>query len=239
MSKLDAKFIIIVLFIVYAISTILLQKAYQREVLVSYFITVNAYISDILTRNIRAYVITGNDEFKRRYFEILNTRDGDGTWETIIAHPWFKNEKRTLSQLFNAFNFNEEELRFIEGSRQESAKLVWTEIVAINMTEGYIDEDNKGKETFDQKELSNVSFIQFNKKVEDQATLKKMKQEAVDMLFSSEYLNSKKKIDVMAYEGEKMIAQREDNKVKSLWYTSNFLLIAIFALFVYYIIYVC
>ena len=64
---------------------------------------------------------------------------------------------------------------------------MWDEIMAMNMYEGFVDEDEEAKRVFDNQPLPK-KYIQFNKKIEDQEELEKMRQEAINMLYSDDYL---------------------------------------------------
>ena len=112
--------------------------------------------SDDLTRFVRTYVVTLNEEYKDNYFSILDIRNGKSYkpknydwiyWDLLEPlrsqqHPLEKNSslKKEMSQL----PYNKEEVEYLVQSEEQSNLLVNIEIEAFNTINGlYKDKDGK------------------------------------------------------------------------------------------------
>ena len=125
--------------------------------------------SDDLTRMARAYVATGNPEFEREYWTILDIRNGVLPrptaynriyWDFVAAtgkKPRADGEKVALHVLMVREGFTPEELAKLELAQKNSDGLVKAETVAMNAMKGLF-EDESGKFTTRKepdKELAN------------------------------------------------------------------------------------
>lgn len=142
---------------------VLLLLLYQNQLNLakardSYF---NSYIladelrqsSDDLTRMARAYVATGNPEFEREYWAILDVRNGKIPrplnynriyWDFVAAtgqKPRGDGEAVALRDLMVQEGFTEAELAKLNLAQKNSDDLVQTEMIAMNAVKGlFVDE---------------------------------------------------------------------------------------------------
>lgn len=110
--------------------------------------------SDDLTRMARAYVATGNPEFEREYWTILDIRNGILPrptaynriyWDFVAAtgqKPRPDGEKVPLRVLMVKEGFTLEELTKLELAQKNSDGLVKAETVAMNAMKGLFEDEN-------------------------------------------------------------------------------------------------
>ncbi len=109
--------------------------------------------SDDLTRMVREYVVTGSEQYKNWYFEILAIRDGQQPrperydlvyWDLVLSdaeRPRGNGEAEPLEELMLAEGYTLEEFRLLEEAKSNSDELVWLETTAMHAVEGlYRDE---------------------------------------------------------------------------------------------------
>jgi len=141
--------------------------------------------SDDLTNFARAYVVTGKEKFKDRYFKTLAIRNGEAKrpknydaiyWDYYDAklrkqkHP--DEKKLALNTIFARLPFTKEELAKLKLSKYNSDDLVNLEVEAFNAMKGFY-KDKNGKYTI---------------KGEPNQTL------AIKLMHSKEYYEAKQKI---------------------------------------------
>lgn len=208
------------------------------------FIAISSEISGIndltngfLTDACRNYVITGDTRFRDRYFNILQTRDGEKPWDGLIQHPWFRGRKETLSELYDKVGFTGEELRKFRESHEHSVELVWDEIEAMNFFEGRVD-TGVARSRFDSG--VKTEFIEFSKKIEDltvdegksilekinesidsdlgkidRLSIENLKKVSVNRLYSYEYIRLNENVSKLSLQARESVLRREVNK--NLW----------------------
>ncbi|MDA3891822.1 MAG: ATP-binding protein [Salinivirgaceae bacterium] len=118
--------------------------------------------SDDLTRMARAYVVTGNAEFEREYWSILDIRNGESPrplnynriyWDFVIAtgqKPRPDGEAISLHDLMVNAGFTQAEFYKLAIAQRISNKLVSTERIAMNAVKGLFD-DGSGNFTVKKK----------------------------------------------------------------------------------------
>lgn len=127
--------------------------------------------SDDLTRMVRTYVATGNSEFEREYWAVLDIRNGkiprpldydNIYWDFVSAtgqKPRGDGETISLQELMIKEGFTEAELAKLVLAQKNSDGLVRAETVAMNAMKGLF-EDDKGNFTIkgapDQKMASDL-----------------------------------------------------------------------------------
>jgi len=127
--------------------------------------------SDDLTRMVRAYVATGNPEFEREYWAVLDVRNGkiprpldydNIYWDFVSAtgqKPRGDGETISLRELMVMAGFTEAELEKLSLAQKNSDGLVRAETVAMNAMKGLFD-DGQGNFTIkkapDQKLASDL-----------------------------------------------------------------------------------
>jgi len=114
--------------------------------------------SDDLTRMARSYVATGTAEFERRYWTILDIRNGKIPrpmdyhriyWDLILApgqKPRPDGEAISLRDLMIREGFSDAEFQKLAEAQRNSDELVATETIAMNAVKGLFD-DGAGRFT--------------------------------------------------------------------------------------------
>ncbi len=112
--------------------------------------------SDDLTRLMRTYSMTGEEKYKKYFFDILDIRNGKKPrpqkynriyWDFYTV----KKEKprpdssvsKQLTDLMKEKGFSEQEFQYLEQAKKNSDALVRTEEIAMSATEGKIEQDAK------------------------------------------------------------------------------------------------
>jgi len=172
-SKLKTSFSIffgfqLILLVVLAILIVLLFQN-QQKLAASRDTHFNSYLladelrqsSDDLTRLARAYVATGNPEFEKEYWTVLDIRNGKIPrptsynriyWDFVSAtgkKPRADGEKISLQNLMIKEGFTQAEFDLLALAQQNSDGLVTAERVAMNAMKGIFDDgtgsfSNKG-----------------------------------------------------------------------------------------------
>ncbi|MCI0519494.1 MAG: methyl-accepting chemotaxis protein [Chloroflexi bacterium] len=108
--------------------------------------------SDDLTRLARAYVATGNPEYEREYFAILDIRNGKAPrpveynriyWDFVAAtgtKPRADGETIALQDLMKKEGFTDEEFAKLTEAQRNSDGLVVAETIAMNAVKGLYDD---------------------------------------------------------------------------------------------------
>ncbi|CCO22447.1 methyl-accepting chemotaxis protein [Maridesulfovibrio hydrothermalis] len=114
--------------------------------------------SDDLTRLARTYVVTGNPEYERQYFDILDIRNGKKPrpeeyhriyWDFVAAgidKPRPDTQAVALIDLMKKAGFSAAELGKLEEAKKNSDGLVENETIAMNAVKGLF-KDNNGQFT--------------------------------------------------------------------------------------------
>lgn len=127
--------------------------------------------SDDLTRMVRTYVATGNSEFEREYWAVLDIRNGkipqpidynNIYWDFVSAtgqKPRADGIVVSLQDLMKKQGFTETEFAELDLAQKNSDSLVHAEIIAMNAMKGLF-EDEQGnftiKKELDQKMASEL-----------------------------------------------------------------------------------
>ena len=128
--------------------------------------------SDDLTRFARTYVVTGNEQYKDKYFTTLGIRNGkigrpfeyDGVyWDLLeptrsIRHPI--QEAVSLSSQMNRLPYSDFEFSKLKESHSYSDNLVKLEVQAFNAMQGkFLDKDNKYTITKEPNQALAISLL--------------------------------------------------------------------------------
>ena len=168
-----------------------------------------------LTQYARAYVATGNKEFKNKYFRILDIRNGhqprpanynSDYWD---LHPFISKSNYTsgipfsfLAQL-STYHFSQTELDLLKRSEENSNRLAKVE-----------------KKAFELYDLNTSSS----------------KQQALDLLYSNEYFLAKQGIIYPIHKFMSTINERTQNILQNVEKESNFFLTLFVLLLIFFII---
>lgn len=110
--------------------------------------------SDDLTRMARTYVVTGDEQYEKMYWDILAIRNGEKPrpqnyeriyWDLILHYgekPRSDSEAIPLQQLMKKMGFSEKEFAKLREAQNNSDALVKTEIIAMNAIKGLYDDGN-------------------------------------------------------------------------------------------------
>ncbi len=108
--------------------------------------------SDDLTRMARTYVVTGNEQYEKMYWNILAIRNGEKSrpqnyeriyWDLILHYgekPRSDGEAIPLQQLMKEMGFTEKEFAKLREAQNNSDGLVKTETIAMNAMKGLYDD---------------------------------------------------------------------------------------------------
>lgn len=147
-------FEILIILVIVVVSALLFQN--QGKLSKSRDVQFNSYLladelrqsSDDLTRFARAYVATGNSEFEREYWAVLDIRNGilprplhynRVYWDFIFADkkkPRDDGKATSLRSLMEAEGFTTEEFAKLSQAQKNSDELVKIEKVAMNAVKG-------------------------------------------------------------------------------------------------------
>ena len=104
--------------------------------------------SDELTRLARTYVVTGDSQYEKMYWDILAIRNGKKArpqhyhriyWDLILIYgdkPRLDGDSRALQDLMKDAGFTKEEFAKLDEAQKNSDGLVTTETIALNAVKG-------------------------------------------------------------------------------------------------------
>lgn len=110
--------------------------------------------SDDLTRLARTYVLTGNEQYEKMYWDILAIRNGEKPrpqhaeriyWDLVLEYgqkPREDGETIALEELMKQAGFTEEEFEFLHQAQANSDGLVQTETIAMNAMKGLFQDES-------------------------------------------------------------------------------------------------
>ena len=222
----------LILAIIIVILIVKLSSEYEREIISLYILDANILISDYLTDYSRSYIVTGDAAYQKKYFETENIRDGNGRWDDVLNYPWFKNNGDTLFGLVNYLDLDTNEYDTMKEAIDLSVSIIWSDITAMNWYNGDVDVNDKAKKEFDAIQGSK-RFIKFSHKETDPDKRIKLKQNAIDLLYSDDYLTMKNKIKKLTYDVTKEVTNRLINKVNTYKYLIYFVLFVFISKMIY------
>tara|TARA_B100001094_G_scaffold333359_1_gene411068 strand:+ start:6370 stop:7161 length:792 start_codon:yes stop_codon:yes gene_type:complete len=166
--------------------------------------------SDDLTRLVRTFVITGNDDYEKMFKDVISIRDGMTPrpqnyhqiyWDFVMKHgdkPKPDGEPIAIRERMRQLSFAEQELKYLTKAKDNSDKLIGIEMDAINATRGlYRDESDK----YTQKGPKKIQW-------------------AIQILHNRQYHKEKAKImrpiDNFLYAVEKRTSDAFSDKIKSI-----------------------
>ena len=141
----------------------------------------------------RSYVITNDITFKNEYLKLLNIRNADGNWDDLFPSlsEDLKNNTSTSSILFKKY-CNETGYKMYEDFSLVERKILWESVVAINSSDGFIDEKDEMKNMFDSD--NSIQFIKFKKKMTKQEQ-EKSRNKDIQILFGDSFLKTVQELD--------------------------------------------
>jgi len=222
----------------------------------------NLRTSNLLSEYSRNYVLTGDPIYKEKYIEIVNIRDGDGSWDIFYKNPWFEGRTETLFELYNMFSLDTDGLKYLEKSLQDSIDLEWKEITAMNFYDGLIDPLGSSKAKFESHNDNLITDIKFpvsyldatpeqitvfiqeytddvlkeDENVKDLFNLEFLKNLAVNELYDAKYIRTSQKIFEIGQNAVQIIMRSVQNKVDTLWYV-YIIIIFVFIMYNIYVLY--
>ena len=122
-------------------------------------------LSDGLTANARAYVVTGEDRFEAEYWNLADIQIGKTPRpkDSLIA----PGRAVDLVDLMRETGFTPEELKLMEESITLSTDLIWQEEVALNAVKGLF-QDQSGKFTVKgEPDMNKAREIMFSRKYDE------------------------------------------------------------------------
>ena len=147
--------------------------------------------SDNLTRYARTYVLTGDSIWKKKYWDVLDIRNG--------KKPWPNGRIISLKDSLKKLNFTKLEIEKLTIAEQNSNKLVQTEKIAMNAIDGLF---NDGKGNFTVKKTPNIFLartIIFDKKYHEDKSKIMEPIEDFFVLFQQRIQKKIKKYDTISY----------------------------------------
>jgi hypothetical protein len=167
----------------------------------------------------RNYVVSGKDDFKSKYSSY--TSSSPAKWSDLSYLDAFKKfDNYSLEKIYSTFSIYDDDLKYLYDAQNIRKDLMWIETVSINMYDGYIDENDEAKSKFESNPVK--KFIQFTVKSPTD-----MKKEAVNMLFSPEYVNKKNMFTALVKKGSEIILKRQQSHVNTYGYLIMFSLLII------------
>ncbi len=119
--------------------------------------------SDDLTRYARSYVVTTDPTWEKKYWDLLDVRNG--------KKPRPDGRSIPLKQLMKEAGFTEKELAKLKEAEDKANALVTTEIIAINAVKGRYDNGNGEYVIQKEPDLDMARRIMFDKKYHDDKLL--------------------------------------------------------------------
>ncbi len=122
-------------------------------------------MSDALTANARAFVVTGNPKYKDQYWQLANIQVGlePRPGDSLVA----PSRKVDLVDLMREYGFTGDELKLMEDSINLSTDLISQEEIALNAVEGLF-QDQDGKFTVQKEpDLKMAQDIMFSQQYDD------------------------------------------------------------------------
>ena len=230
---------IIILTILYLLFILSVFKSDTEEnnlILLNEVITCQDRVDSETTNRARNYLVTGSDEEKRIYNEISSISNGPGNWMTISFYPDMKNYAyKNLSELYNMFTLYDNEKAYMIEADKKQQENMFTEITAMNWFDGFEDEDGQAEVKFNSDKLK--QFVRFTKEIENDKKEAKRK-EAINLLYSVEYINKETEINKLIENGSMLILTRQIRLVRSYHIIKYVLLLSI-VLFHGYTFYKC
>jgi hypothetical protein len=229
----------IILTILYVIFIVCVFKADVEEnnlTLLNEVIACQDRVDMETTNRARNYLVTGSEEEKRSYNDIASISNGPGNWMTISFYPPMKNYSlKTLPELYDMFTLYDNEKAYMLQADKKQQDNMFTEITAMNWFDGFEDEDGKGEAKFKTDKLK--QFVRFTKEIENDKKEAKRK-EAVNLLYSTEYMNKETEIVKLLDTGSMLILVRQISLVRS-YHTIKYVLLLFIVLFHGYTFYKC
>lgn len=169
---------------------------------------------ELLTENIRNYIITGNNKYIKNYWEIALSRQSSYPWSESFQreHGFILdiNETTTIEELWKQTRLSSKEIEIFREAFILSSKLMWKEIQSINWVSGNFDgeeemngnnnSNGQAKKNFDSSKEK--QFYAFNTKGEPDA------QRALDNLYSKEYIEDSEYIKALCLKGTLAVYER-------------------------------
>jgi hypothetical protein len=140
--------------------------------------------SEDITNLIRTYVATEHVYYLDMMWKIERIRSGIDKIGDQYYIPFHNDSRVSFDELYDVSSLDETDISKLSDIIDDSQELMWMEIVAINMAQGFFDENNEAKDAFDKMDVK--TFIKFSK------TGEKDSEGAVKLLFSDEYQTVKK-----------------------------------------------
>ena len=169
--------------------------------------------SDDLTRYCRTYVVTKDSIWEKKYWEIIDIRNGE--------KPWPNGRIISLRDSITKLNLSQSEFELLAEAEDNSNELIWTEKVAFNAMKG----------------LFSDSSNQFNIKKEPDTLFAKQ------IMFDKKYHKDKESIMIPISDFTEQIDQRtqravttQENKLEVLFIVIAVLLVFIICLSFYVIV---
>jgi len=163
--------------------------------------------SDDLTRLARAYVVSGDAQYEKMYWDILAIRNGEKPrpqeynriyWDLVLEYgdkPRPDGESISLEKLMKKAGFTEEEFTKLREAQNNSDNLVTTETIAMNAVKGLYDDGSGNYTKKGEPDFEMARRIMHDRKYhQDKATIMK----PIDKFFT--LLNERTQNNVNYYE---------------------------------------
>lgn len=104
--------------------------------------------SDDLTRLVRTFVITNNNDYEKMFYDVIAIRDGVKPrpenynqiyWDLVMKYgdkPKPDGENIAILERMRQLNFSEQEMKYLQEAKQNSDKLIEIEQDALNAVKG-------------------------------------------------------------------------------------------------------
>lgn len=225
MNKLEylGVFIIYLLFVIWIVQ---FKSESNKMTLMVETSNLQEWLDSQMSWESRNYVVSGKDDFKIKYSSY--TSSSPAKWSDLSYLADFKKfDNYSLEKIYSTFAIYDDDLKYLYDAQNIRKELMWIETVSINMYDGYIDENDEAKSKFESNPVK--TFIPFTVKSSND-----MKKEAVNMLFSPEYINKKNMFTALVRKGSEIILKRQQSHVNTYNYLIVFTLLIILGVNLYY-----
>jgi len=207
MNKIEI-FVLIFLYIIFMICSVKSNIEASNLTLLNEVISCQDKVNMETTNRSRNYVVTGREEEKKLYNDISSIANGPGNWMTISFYPPMQEySSKLLMELYDMFRLYDNEVEYMKQANELHQELMFTQITAMNWFDGLEDDENQTSETMFKSDKSK-NFIRFTKEIEKDKKIAKQK-DAVNLLYSPEYINSVNRIDKLIDTGSSLLLKRQ------------------------------
>jgi hypothetical protein len=209
MNKIEY-FGVFIIYVLFVVLVVLFKSESNKMALMIETSNLQEWLDSQMSWESRNYVVSGKDDFKSKYSSY--TSSSPAKWSDLSYLSAFKKfDNYSLEQIYGTFSIYDTDLKYLYDAQNIRKDLMWIETVSINMYDGYIDENDEANSKIESHSVK--KFIPVTAKSPTD-----MKKEAVNMLFSPEYVNKKNMFTALVKKGTEIILKRQQSHVNTYGY---------------------